>query len=354
MADNKTEQPTKKRLEKARKEGQFLSARELVGALQFLAVLVVFGKWLPSWWDQMRRSTVVLFSRAFSSEIGSREWPLLLRTLFTDTLTPLLVAGGVIAALTIGVQFALTKMGFSLSRAAPKIDRFNPVKRMIELPKQNIPALIEAVILLLIVGLTIRSVAEDGMADLLRLPLQSLQVATGQIAADIRTLLWKAGGLFLLFGAVDLFRQHKRLTGSLKMTKDEVRRENKETEGDPYIKARVRRLRRDLLRRRMMQDVATATAVIVNPTHFAVAIRYDIETMASPVVVAKGRNYLALRIRQRAVDHNVPIVENPPLARAMYEAVKVGQTIPAEFYRAVAEILAYIYKVMGRKVPVRS
>jgi len=354
MADNKTEQPTKKRLEKARSEGQFLSARELVGALQFLAAILILGNWLPGWWAQMRTSTVVLFSRAFRSEIGSQEWPVLLRTLFTDTLVPLLMSGLALAALTIGVQFALTKMGFSLKRAAPKFDRFNPVKRLSDLPKQTLPSLVEAVFLLLIIGLSIQSLARDGMPDLLRLPLQNIQVATGQIAANLRMLLWKAGALFLVFGAVDLFRQQKRLNSSLKMSKDEVRREHKEMEGDPQIKARVRRLRRDLVRRRMMQEIPTATAVIVNPTHYAVAIRYDLETMASPVVVAKGKNYLALRIRQRAVESNVPIVENPPLARAMYEGVKVGQAIPAEFYRAVAEILAYIYKIMGRKVPSRS
>ncbi|HZU27416.1 MAG TPA: EscU/YscU/HrcU family type III secretion system export apparatus switch protein [Bryobacteraceae bacterium] len=354
MADNKTEQPTKKRLEKARKEGQFLSARELVGALQFLAVLMVLGAWLPGWWDRMRTSTVTILQRAFTSDIGSGEWPVLLRTFFTDTLTPLLLVGLALALLTLGVQFALTKMGFSLKRAAPNFNRFNPVKRLQDLPKQNVPALIEAVLLLAILGLAIQSAAHDGLADILRLPLQNIEVATGRVAESIRALLWKAGGLFLVFGAVDLFRQHKRLNSSLKMSKDEVRRENKEMEGDPQIKARIRRLRRDLSRRRMMQEIPKATAVIVNPTHFAVAIRYDVESMASPVVVAKGKNYLALRIRQRAIEHNVPIVENPPLARAMYEGTKVGQAIPAEFYRAVAEILAYIYKIMGRKVPTRS
>ena len=353
MAENKTEQPTKKRLDKARKEGQFLSPRELVGALQFLAALVILGAWLPNWWTEMKRSAVMLFSRAFQADIGAGEWPLLLRSVLTDTLTPLMFAGVTLALLTIGVQLSLTRMGFSLQRMAPRVDRFNPIKKLSELPKNNLPSLIEAVLLLFIVTMTIRSVAHDGLADLLRLPLQSLQSATTQIAADVKGLLWKAGGLFLLFGAVDLFRQHKRLNSTLRMTKEEVRRENKETEGDPQIKARIRRLRRDLSRRRMMSEIPTATAVIVNPTHFAVAIRYEMETMAGPVVVAKGKNYLALRIRQRAVENNVPIVENPPLARAMYETVRVGQVIPTEFYRAVAEILAYIYKVMGRKVPAR-
>jgi flagellar biosynthetic protein FlhB len=354
VPDNKTEQPTKKRLDKARKEGNFLSARELVGALQFIAAIMILGNWLPRWWSQMRSTTLMLFARAFRSDIGAGEWPVLLRTLFNSTLTPLLFAGLALALVTIGVQFGLTRMGFSFQRMVPKFDRFNPAKRLSQLPEQNIPALIESVLLLLIVGMSVKSFARDNISDLIRLPLANVNTAVGQIGEHVSNLLWKAGGLFLLFGAVDLFRQQKRLNTSLKMTKEEVRREHKEMEGDPQIRARVRRLRRDLVRRRMMQDVATATAVIVNPTHYAVAIRYEMDSMASPMVVAKGRNHVALRIRQRAVENNVPIVENPPLARAMYAGAKVGQAIPVEFYRAVAEILAYIYRIMGRKMPSRS
>jgi flagellar biosynthetic protein FlhB len=135
------------------------------------------------------------------------------------------------------------------------------------------------------------------------------------------------------------------------MSKHEIKEENKRNDGDPHVKQRIRRLRRELLRRRMMQQVPEATAVIVNPTHFAVAIRFDSETMASPIVVAKGKNWLALRIREVAVENEVPIVENPPLARALYGALDVGNAISPEFYKAIAEILAYVYRLMGRKLP---
>ncbi len=130
------------------------------------------------------------------------------------------------------------------------------------------------------------------------------------------------------------------------MTKQEVRDEFKETEGDPQIKGRVRRIQRDLARRNMMKEVPKATAVIVNPTHYSVAIRYEMESMAAPRVLAKGKNYLALRIRQIATEHEVPIVENQPLAQALYKSADVGQEIPAHLYRAVAEVLAYIFKLM--------
>jgi flagellar biosynthetic protein FlhB len=136
----------------------------------------------------------------------------------------------------------------------------------------------------------------------------------------------------------------------MRMTKQEIRDEFKELEGNPEMKARIRRIRRDLLRRRMMQEVPKATAVIVNPTHFAVAIRYQMGSMAAPVVVAKGKNYLALRIRKKALEHQVPLVENPPLAQALYKSAEVGQEIPAHLYRAVAEILAYIFRLMDGRL----
>ena len=121
-------------------------------------------------------------------------------------------------------------------------------------------------------------------------------------------------------------------------------------DGNPVVKARIRRIRRDLARRRMMKEIPTATAVIVNPTHYAVALKYSLEEKGAPRVVAKGKNYLALRIRQMALDNNVPLIENPPLAQGLYKSVDVGHEIPAHFYRAVAEVLAYIYRVMnGRR-----
>src|SRR5690242_14427258 len=137
----------------------------------------------------------------------------------------------------------------------------------------------------------------------------------------------------------------------LRMTKQEIKDEMKESDGSPQVKAKIRSLRRDQARRRMMQAVPTATAVIVNPTHFAVALLYKPESMAAPLVVAKGKNYLALRIRQKAVENQVPIIENPPLARALYSSVDVGQEIPPQLYRAVAEILAYIFKLMNGRLP---
>lgn len=171
------------------------------------------------------------------------------------------------------------------------------------------------------------------------------------VTNSLLSLLWKAAAVFVLFGAIDMFRQHRRYIKDLRMSKQEIRDEAKEVEGNPQIKARIRRLQRDARRRRMMQEVPTATAVVVNPTHYAVALKYDLDSMAAPRVVAKGKNYLALRIREKAIANEVPIVENPPLAQALYKSVEVGQEIPPHLYRAVAEILAYIYRLMNGRAP---
>ena len=164
-------------------------------------------------------------------------------------------------------------------------------------------------------------------------------------------LFWRAAGVFVVFGSVDLYRQMRRYQRDLRMSKHEIKEEAKDVEGNPQMKARIRRIQRDRARRQMMKEVSTATALVVNPTHFAVAIRYTMDSMAAPVVVAKGKNYLAQRIRQRAIEHQVPIIENPPLAQALYKSVDVGQEIPPHLYRAVAEILAYIFKLMNGKLP---
>lgn len=154
----------------------------------------------------------------------------------------------------------------------------------------------------------------------------------------------------LVLGVLDYLYQRWEYAKSLRMTKKELKDEYKQLEGDPQIKSRIKQRQRQLAMRRMMQDVPKADVVITNPTHYAVALRYDAATMAAPQVVAKGEGYLAARIREIAEENKVPLVENPPLARAIYKAVDVGGFIPAELYQAVAEVLAFVYRLQRRKI----
>jgi flagellar biosynthetic protein FlhB len=353
MADrsSKTEQPTQRRMEKAREEGQFPSARELVGALQFMVFLGLLGLGGAAWWAQFRQTTRWLFERAFAGGWGAADLTHIAWRLFWQHLLPLALGGMAVALATLGFRLITTRFGFSLKKLAPDPARLNPLSKLRELPRQNLPSLLQAVVLLPLFLWAVYAMARDKLEDILALPLASVENGARFIGGSLLELFWKAAGLFLVFGAVDLVRQMHRYKQDLRMSKQDIKEEMKDLEGNPQMKARIRRLMRERLRRQMMKEVPKATAVVVNPTHFAVAIRYQVESMAAPVVVAKGKNYLALRIRQKAVEHQVPIIENPPLAQALYRSVEVGQEIPPHLYRAVAEILAYIYKLMNGRLP---
>jgi flagellar biosynthesis protein FlhB len=352
MADqSKTEQPTQRRLLKAREEGQFPAAREFVGALQFMVFLGLLGAWGATWFGQFRQTTRSLFQLAFAPELRAEDLTRIAIEIAWRHLFPLAIGGLAVVVATLAFRLVTTQFGFSLNKLAPDLSRLSPLNKLKELPRQNLPNLMQAVIMLPIFLWAVYVIARDKLDAFLALPLESVTVGWGLLGGSVMDLFWKASGVFLVFGCVDLFRQMSRYKKDLRMSKQDIKEEAKDIEGNPQMKAKIRRLQRDRLRRNMMKDVAKATAVVVNPTHYAVAIRYQVDSMAAPLVVAKGKNYLALRIRQRALEHQVPIIENPPLARALYESVEVGQEIPTHLYRAVAEILAYIYKLMNGKLP---
>jgi flagellar biosynthetic protein FlhB len=271
--------------------------------------------------------------------------------LMKNLMIPVGMLGAIMIGITIAVQFAVTGFGVSMKKLTPDFKRLDPLARLRQLPSQNFPALIQAAIMLPVFGAAVYFLVADNLAQFLSLPLNNLLSGVTMVGGSIEALLWKASGLFLVFGLVDLVRQKSRYQKELKMSKHDIRDEMKEVDGNPVVKARIRRIRRDLARRRMMTEIPTATAVIVNPTHYAVALKYSLEEKGAPKVVAKGKNYLALRIRQKALDNNIPLIENPPLAQGLYKSVDVGQEIPAHFYKAVAEVLAYIFRVMNGRRP---
>jgi flagellar biosynthetic protein FlhB len=348
-SSDRTEKPSPRRLLKARREGQFASSRDFVNGLQFMVFVLLLAQMGPDLFTGFRQGTATIFREAFRSDLGGDTLVAVVQHAFAKTLFPLISGSAVLVGTGLLFQLVSTRFSFSLHRLAPKGLNFNPISRLKSLPQKGFAAAIQAVALLFVFGLLIYWIVDKNAGILLTLPLASLQIGLDTMQSLCLSLLWKAVAFFLLFGMIDLFRQHRTFNRQMMMSKQELRDEQKETEGNPQIKMRIRRLQRDARRRRMMQDVKTATAVVVNPTHYAVAIRYQHELMSAPVVVAKGKNYLALRIRATAVENEVPLIENPPLAQALYKSVDVGQQIPPHLYRAVAEILAYIYKLMGSK-----
>ncbi len=348
-SQGKTEKPTQRRLDKARKEGNVVASRELVAAGQFLIFLWMVGAWFPDWLARMKQMLRQSLDASFHGQLDITTLPGMFWALMQQAAVPLLLVGALTATGTLALHLAITRFGFSLSKLTPDFKRFNPADKIKRIVQQGPVSMLQAAAMLVLFGGSIYYLAAQNAEMFLSLPFASLDVSLKQIGGSLKQLLWKGAGLFVLFGAMDLFRQYRRFMKDLKMTKLEIRDESKESEGSPEVKGRIRRLRRDLARRRMMKEVATATTVIVNPTHYAVAIRYRHDFMATPVVVAKGKNYLALRIRKIAIENQIPLVENPPLAQALYKSVDVGREIPPHLYRAVAEVLAYIYRLTNVK-----
>ena len=353
MADSgqRTEQPTQRRLEKARTEGQFPASKEFISSVQFLAFLILAVGFGGAWFFKVLSVTHQLLARAFSTELTPKTLLALIYELVLPMLTPLLAGGGLLLLIVLFAQMVTTQFGISPSKLVPDVKRLNFFSRIKNLPGQNVPPFLQALVLLPLIGLVVYYEVTENLDQFLVLPWMTAQAGLLRVVVPLKTLLWRAASLFLAVGLIDLAWQRHRYTKQLRMTKQEVREEAKEQQGNPQIKMRIRRIQRDLARRQMMKEVSKATAVIVNPTHYAVAIRYSLDSGAAPKVVAKGKNYLAQRIRKRALEHQVPIVENPPLARALYKSAEVGQEIPANLYRAVAEILAYIYRLMNGRLP---
>ncbi|MBZ5604745.1 MAG: EscU/YscU/HrcU family type III secretion system export apparatus switch protein [Acidobacteriia bacterium] len=349
MADSsKTEQPTAKRQLKARQEGQFAQSRELAAATQFFVFVTFLTSAITGWLTTVKQTLRIALETAFTTDLDIPTIVQISSSLLSRIFVPLAVAAGVSGLVTLAVHLAITKMGFSFKKFTPNFNRLNPVNKIKDLARQGPVGAAQAVAMLAVFGFTAFSIARHNAEIFLSIPFATLETGLSVVASSLKDLLWKAAGVFVIFGIIDLVRQKRRFTKDLKMTKQEVKEESKENEVSPHVKGRIRRMQRDAARKRMLKEVATATAVIVNPTHFAVALRYEHKTMATPLVVAKGKNLIAARIRAIAIENGVPIVENPPLAQALYKSVDVGREIPAHLFRAVAEILAYIYKLARR------
>lgn len=353
MADTgqRTEKPTRRRLERARREGQFPVSREMVGAVHFLAFVWLLFAAGESFAGALTALMRRLLGSAFQMQLDAPAVVRLYGEILKTAIAPLLLFGAALTLILLAGQLAMTRLGISAEKLAPKFSRLNPLQRLRQMPRQNLSSLLQAVLLVPLVALAVYAIGSRSAAALAELPRYAIRPAVAVIAHSAGDLLWRFAWVLVALGMLDLYRQMRRHNASLRMTKQEIREELKETEGNPQMKSRVRRIQRDLARRNMMKEVPKATAVIVNPTHYAVAIRYEMASMAAPKVVAKGKNYLARRIRETAVDHQVPIIENQPLAQALYRSAEVGQEIPAHLYRAVAEILAYIYRLMNMRRP---
>jgi len=346
MASDRTEKATPKRREDAREKGQVARRPELAATASFMAGMLM----LRMTSDDLLHRSAQLFTRT-SDYIVSRQ-PLTipgLQGMFIDagSSLALLSLPVIAAAMAAGLvsNFAQGGLTFAPKALMPKAERFNPVANVKRVFGSNGPVeLLKS--FLKLGGLTIacygtlkRGIAESPL--LIGSPSGKTLFSLGSL---IYTLGLRAAGVLLLVAALDYLYGWYKHEKSLRMTKQELKDEMRRQEGDPLFKMQRRRAARALAQRGIAAEVPHADVIVTNPTHFAVALKYDRASHAAPVVVAKGADFLAKKIREIAKAHDVPVVENPPLARSLYKSVDAGGTIPAELFRAVAELLAYVYR----------
>ena len=341
----KTEPASPRRLEQAREEGQVPQSRELSA---FFVLMAGAGTlWVAGSWLAQRIGGAVSRGLTFDRDeaFDTAALPALLLHQAGEalaTLGPLLL---ILVVAALAGPFMLGGLNFSSKALTPDWMRLDPLKgfgRMLSM--QSVGELVKGILKALLVGSVVVWVVlheKDHIFALMGQPLEAGLQSMG------RTILFSTlvivGSMFLIVAAdvpFQLWQYYKKL----RMTKEEVRKEMKELEGDPQLKARIRSQQREIARRRMMAAVPKAQVVVTNPTHFAVALAYD-EKMPAPRVVAKGRGVIAQRIREIAAEHNVPLLEAPPLARALYAHTEIDDIIPAALYRAVAEVMAYVYQL---------
>ncbi|MGH9756400.1 MAG: EscU/YscU/HrcU family type III secretion system export apparatus switch protein [Candidatus Acidiferrales bacterium] len=348
MADEqKTERATPHRREKARERGQVVRSRELPAAFTLLGVAVMFhwieGGMLAEWHGLFRN----LLGAATHADFANA--PLII--LWTARTTLHWAAPPLALAFVVSAGFLLAQSGLVLAPEAlqPDLERFNPVKNISRIfsvaglspmLKSFLPA---AALIYLAVAIVSREWAMAVHSTGMSLPMD-----LHWLSGILYEFAWKGGLILIVWAGIDYGLQKWNYERSLRMSRQELKDEYKNLEGNPATRMRIRRRRREMRSRNMLRQVRRATVVITNPDHFAVALEYVPEKMAAPLVLAKGRNETAEKIKREARWHEVPIVENPPLAQALYRTVEIGGSIPAKLYTAVAEVLAFIYRAQQR------
>src|SRR5258708_2684426 len=346
MADNKTEKATPRRREKMRKKGRVVRSREVSSGIATMAV-ILFLHWGNTGWVQQWRDLMDRLLKAasqtdiqVSSSIVSWTGMVALKWAAPACLVAL--------AASVTVQFAQGGFVFSPETMTPNFSKMSPVQNVKQLfsaagMSRMLKTLLPLAAIIYLGFITVsaqwHSILNASAAGIATLPALLMSHAF--------EIAWKGAFVLMVWSVADYALQRMKYESDMKMSKQEIRDEGRE-DGNPANKGRIRRLQRQMRKRRMIKDVEKATVIITNPTHFAIALRYDMETMDAPIVVAKGRDLLAQKIKQIAQWHGIPAVENRPLAQALYRAVDGGSVIPSKLYSAVAEILAFVFRAQAQ------
>ncbi len=349
---DKTEEPTTKKLSDARNEGQVARSQELITSAALATLFIVLKLFIGFFGTQFRNSFKLMFGnidKLTNQEFNMLNAQSLLGEAFRIILFTCMPVFIFIIVITIIIILFQVKWKISGKLMNPKFNKINPIngfKRIIS--KDNLVKLIIEIIKIVIISYVAYSTLKNQYKTLTifyDLKLESAVILLGNIIINLGL---KISVIFLVIGFADLIYQKLKFKKDMKMTKQEVKDEFKNTEGDPLIKSKIRAKMREVSTKRMMQSLPKADVVITNPTHLAAAIQYDKNESTAPVLIAKGADYLAQKIKEVAKDNNIEIVENKPLARMLYYNVEVGAEIPPELYQMTAEVLAYVYGLKNK------
>lgn len=355
MGGEKTEPATQKKLDDARKKGQVAKSREITNGLELLALFLILKLWVGHMGVQFldifnnvygRITDIVVF---WDGAMPERDVGILFRQMLLQVLyivAPILAVGFLIAFVT---DVAQVKWKPTLDPMKPKLSKLNPLKGFKKFFSLNaLVELVKSIAKIALILYVCYNYLKDKWPILLNLYDVTLMQALQLVAGTVTDLGIRIAVLYMLIAFADFAYQKIKFKNDMKMSKQEVKEEYKQQEGDPQVKSKIRQKMRESSMRRMMQDLPQADVVITNPTHYAVAIKYDPEVADAPLVIAKGEDYLAARIKEVARENKIEIVENKPLARMLYANVDIGQAVPPELYQAVAEVLAFVYQLQGK------
>ena len=348
----KTEEPTQRRLDDARKKGQVASSREINHWMMILATTIIMVVFVPAVSGGIGSTMIKFLESPHAIPTDLPHLSRILTSVLTDIGMALFVPMAVLVVAAVGGAMIQHGPMASAESIRPKLERISlgggakrlfSLKAVVEFAKGIAKiGIVSAVVTLVLwpefgrIERVITFESGDQLSILHRLSIRTL--------IAVLSVMTLVAGVDFLYQRISFLRQ-------MRMSRQEMRDEMKQTEGDPAIRGRLRQMRRERARRRMMAQVPSASVVIANPTHFAIALKYEMDKMAAPVVVAKGVDAVALRIREVAEQHRVPIVRNPPLAQALYANVEIDEPIPAEHFKAVAEVIGYVFRLQGKLKP---
>lgn len=347
--DSKTEKASPKKRKDERKKGHVAVSKDVVMIATLLGTFVMLKALFPLMYRTMRDYMIKYVSLApvadtMSDYTTSIFWDMVIA--IAKAAIPIILVSTTLAVIGTGVQ---TGFLFTKSNMAPKFERLNPIKGIKNLVSlKSLVELIKNLIKIIILSIILYQIIKGDLRAVSRTIDMNVVDSSVYVLNSIMDMVMKVSIVFLAIAGFDYFYQWWDYERQIKMSKQEMKEEYKQTEGNPEIKGRIRNLQRERARSRMMQSVPTADVIIRNPTHFAVALRYDIEKDNAPVLLAKGQDELALRIVAIGEEHGIYVLENKPLARGIFASTKVGEPIPPEYYGMVAEILVYVYRMNNK------